>query len=208
MPLNMPRVLIQFAHPAFSRSRVQKALVKYCRDIPGVTFNDLYDHYPDLYIDVEREKELLLQHDIIVLQHPFYWYSAPAIIKQWLDLVLEYNWAYGPAGIALTGKKMFSALSSGSKKESYGITGLHHFPVSDFLLPFRQTALLCHMEYLPPFIVHDTHHLEPLALDLYGKRYAALLRAFVGGAFNESDYKTVSYLNDLPIPPVYQQTIK
>jgi glutathione-regulated potassium-efflux system ancillary protein KefG len=37
----MPRILIQFAHPAFSKSKVQKTLVKYCKDIEGVTFNDL-----------------------------------------------------------------------------------------------------------------------------------------------------------------------
>ena len=58
----------------------------------------LYAAYPDFMIDVKREQQLLLDHDIIVLQHPFYWYSSPAIIKEWLDLVLENGWAYGTGG--------------------------------------------------------------------------------------------------------------
>lgn len=29
------------------------------------------------------------------MQHPFYWYSTPALLKEWQDLVLEHGWAYG-----------------------------------------------------------------------------------------------------------------
>lgn len=169
--IHMPEVLILFAHPAFSRSRVHKEMVKQVRNLKGVTFNDLYENYPDLFIDVKREQELLLQHDIIVLQHPFYWYSGPPIIKQWLDLVLEFNWAYGPQGTALKGKKIMNAISCGSAEKSYTDLGHHHYPVSQFLLPFQQTALLCHMEYLPPFIVYGTHHLEKNFLEQQGVEY-------------------------------------
>src|ERR1700755_676000 len=119
----MARVLIQFAHPLLSKSLIQRTLLDYCRDLEGVTFNDLYEYYPDLYIDVKREQDLLMNHDILVLQHPFYWYSSPAIIKQWLDLVLEYDWAYGNNGNALKGKKMFNAISCGGGKQTYGPGG-------------------------------------------------------------------------------------
>ncbi|HIG46586.1 MAG TPA: hypothetical protein EYQ20_09260 [candidate division Zixibacteria bacterium] len=26
-------------------------------------------------------------HDIIVLQHPFFWHSIPALLKEWMDMV-------------------------------------------------------------------------------------------------------------------------
>ena len=55
---------------------------KYARKVKGVTFNDLYEHYPDLFIDIKREQQLLAKHDIIIFQHPFYWYSSPPILKQ------------------------------------------------------------------------------------------------------------------------------
>ena len=64
----------------------------------GVTFHDLYELYPDFDVQVEQEQELLISHDMIILQHPFYWYSCPPLLKQWIDLVLEHGWAYGKEG--------------------------------------------------------------------------------------------------------------
>ena len=46
------RVLIQFAHPALHKSRVNRKLAKAVRDLPGVTFNDLYDKYPEFDVVV------------------------------------------------------------------------------------------------------------------------------------------------------------
>jgi putative NADPH-quinone reductase len=98
------RVLILFAHPALERSRVNRVLIRDLDQLDGVTFHDLYEAYPDFDVDVAREQALLLEHDTIVLQHPFYWYSTPALIKQWEDLVLQHGWAYGHEGNALRGK--------------------------------------------------------------------------------------------------------
>ncbi len=50
----------------------------------GILVHELYELYPDFFIDVEAEQKLLLEHDIIVWHHPFYWYSAPAICNSWL----------------------------------------------------------------------------------------------------------------------------
>src|SRR5687767_1197669 len=95
------RVLIIFAHPRFEKSRANNALVGALRGIDGVTFHDLYERYPDFNVDLEFEKQLLLDHDVIIWHHPFYWYSAPPLLKQWIDIVLEFGWAYGPGGVAL-----------------------------------------------------------------------------------------------------------
>ena len=77
----MRRILIQFAHPVLERSRVNRHLIEAVRELANVTINDLYELYPDLSIDVAREQKLLDDHDAIVFQHPFYWYSCPAILK-------------------------------------------------------------------------------------------------------------------------------
>ena len=193
----MSKILIQFAHPAFSRSRAHKAMVNQVRDLKGITFNDLYENYPDLYIDVKREKELLLEHDIVIFQHPFYWYSGPPIVKQWLDLVLEYNWAYGPGGRALIGKKMFNAISCGSSEHSYTSEGHHSYPVKQFLIPFKQTAILCHMDYWPPFVVYGTHHLKNTSIDESAKSYADILRQLVDDSLPAEYYQNLELMNDL-----------
>ncbi len=61
-----------------------------------MTDHDLYEAYPDFGIDVGREQERLPAHDVVVFQHPLFWYSTAAILQEWKDLVLEHGWAYGP----------------------------------------------------------------------------------------------------------------
>src|SRR5688572_33193483 len=101
----MPRrVLILFAHPVLERSRVNRRLVEAVTGLDDVTVHDLYETYPTLSIDVRREQALLLEHDVVVAQHPFYWYSTPSVLKEWQDLVLEHGWAYGHGGTRLHGK--------------------------------------------------------------------------------------------------------
>jgi glutathione-regulated potassium-efflux system ancillary protein KefG len=150
----MRRVLVLFAHPVLERSRVNKRLVGAVRDLPGVTLHDLYEAYPTLAIDVAREQELLREHDVIVFQHPFYWYSTPAILKEWQDLVLEHGWAYGPGGHALRGKITLNAISTGGPAVAYRADGYNRFTVRQLLAPWEQTANLCEMRFLAPFVVH------------------------------------------------------
>ena len=71
----MPSILIQFAHPALEKSRVNRVMLDAVRDLPFVTINDLYEEYPDFDIDIDREQSLLLAHDYVLLHHPMYWYS-------------------------------------------------------------------------------------------------------------------------------------
>ena len=175
------RVLILFAHPALHRSRVNRVLVEAVRSLDGVTFHDLYEAYPDLHLDVDREQALLREHDVVVWQHPFFWYSAPALVKEWQDLVLELGFAYGEGGTALRGKRALTAITTGGPAESYHAEGMNRFTVREFLAPFEQTARLCGMEYLEPFVVHGTHQLSKSqiaeAADAYRARITALASA-------------------------------
>jgi glutathione-regulated potassium-efflux system ancillary protein KefG len=150
----MARVLILFAHPALQKSRVNRWLAEAVRGLEGVTFRDLYEEYPDLHLNVKAEQELLVAHDVIVFQHPFYWYSSPAILKEWQDLVLEWGFAYGDNGTALRGKKFLTAITTGGPSDAYRREGFNYFTIRELLAPFEQTARLCGMEYLAPFVVH------------------------------------------------------
>jgi glutathione-regulated potassium-efflux system ancillary protein KefG len=150
----MRRILVLFAHPVLERSRVNRRLVDAIRGLSGVTVHDLYEAYPTLAIEVPREQELLREHDVVVFQHPFYWYSTPAILKEWQDLVLEHGWAYGPGGTALRGKITLNAISTGGPAAAYRADGYNRFTVRQLLAPWEQTANLCEMRFLAPFVVH------------------------------------------------------
>lgn len=165
------RILVLFAHPAFHKSTINKRMIHAIQDLEGVTIHKLYDEYPDYYIDVPREQKLLLEHDIIVWHHPFYWYSAPPILKEWIDLVLQHNFAYGSKGTALKGKMVMTAITAGGRKMAYEDGGYNVFPIRTFLSPFEQTARLCRMFYLPPFVVFGTHLLEDAVITRYAEDY-------------------------------------
>jgi glutathione-regulated potassium-efflux system ancillary protein KefG len=148
------RILVLFAHPVLERSRVNRRLVDAIRDVDGVRVHDLYEAYPTLAIDVEREQALLLDHDVIVFQHPFYWYSVPAILKEWQDLVLEHGWAYGVGGNKLKGKVTLNVITTGGPAHAYQKGGYNRFTIRELLAPWEQTAFLCGMRFLAPFVVH------------------------------------------------------
>ncbi len=197
----MGSILILFAHPVFEKSRVHKILVNTVRDMPGVTFHDLYEAYPDFDIDVDKEQDLLTKHDIIIFQHPFYWYSCPAILKQWQDLVLEHGWAYGRGGSALGGKSLFNAITAGGREDVYHLAGYNRFTIRELLSPFDQMTTLCRMNYLPPFVVHDTHRLNEHQIELYAIQYKQILLGFVNKTISTAEVAAVKYLNELaPLP--------
>jgi len=175
---NQKKVLILFAHPAFEKSRVNKHLAESVRHMDEVTFHDLYQAYPNLQIDVRSEQELLEKHDIIILHHPFFWYSTPAILKEWQDLVLEHGWAYGSQGNALKGKLFLNVITTGGPEMAYHREGRNHFTVRQLLAPIEQTANLCKMIFLPPFIVHGTHAITTAEISRYADDYRELITAF------------------------------
>jgi len=192
----MNKVLILFSHPRFEDSRANSMLVRHIPQSEFVTFHDLYENFPDFNIDVNLEKILLSQHDIIIWHHPFYWYSSPPLLKQWIDLVLEFGWAYGPHGDILHGKIVFNAITSGGKREVYHREGRNRFTVREFLAPFEQTAVLCGMEYLPPFVVQGTHRLTEDELQAAGESYGRLIEELVNGNFTTDEMKSFEFLND------------
>lgn len=199
--MEQKKVLILFAHPALHKSRVNTVMIENIKDIEGITFHNLYERYPDFHIDVKFEQQLLLAHDIIVWHHPFYWYGAPAILKEWIDLVLEHGFAYGREGTALKGKKLLSAITTGGRREAYQRDGFAKFTMHEFLVPFNRTATLCNMEYLPPFVVHGSHLMDETGIKEAGTEFQKLLISLRDSLFSSDEIKKHDYLNDLLLIP-------
>jgi len=185
------------AHPALEKSRVHRRLNRIVGKLEGITFRDLYETYPTFDIQVETEKALLAQHDLVIFQHPFYWYSGPALLKQWQDLVLEHGWAYGTNGTALKGKYLMNAISTGGPYNAYQLDGHHQHTLQQFLLPFEQTAKLCNMIYLPPFAVTGAHRMTDAEIDVYATQYKQLLEYLQNSPFDLNTVKKLDTLNHL-----------
>lgn len=173
----MKKILVLFAHPRYEKSRTNKALLDALKGQDGITVHDLYELYPDFNVDAAREQELLLAHQIIVWHYPLFLYGAPAMVKQWMDLVLEHGWAHGAGGNNLVDKQVFATITSGGSRESYSHSGFNRHTMPELLFPLKQAAHLCRMTWLPPFAVQGTYRLTDDMLADYGKQYLqALLR--------------------------------
>lgn len=192
----MKKILILFAHPALQKSRVNKILIDGLEKIESVTFRDLYQFYPEIDIDVPEEQELLVRHDVIVFHHPFFWYSTPPILKEWQDLVLEHDWAYGSKGNALKGKLFFNLITTGGRAEAYTAQGYNNFTIRQLLAPIEQTVKLCKMIFLPPYIVHGTHSITREKIEQHKENYFELLALLKDGKLDFAKIKKLEYLND------------
>lgn len=190
------KILILFAHPLFEKSFVNQELVRHIPISNHITFHDLYEEYPEFDINVKREQALLEKHDIIIWHHPMYWYSCPPLLKQWIDMVLEYDWAYGKNGNALKGKSIFQVITTGGAKENYCESGKDRFTIPELLEPFNQTAKVCKMNYLPPFVAHGTHKMNKKEAFNHAKTYAELLLFLTKNEINLIEINQHFYINE------------
>ncbi len=174
----MARVLVYYAHPGHNHSHANRALAKIAGAVKGISFVDLYSEYPRFKIDIEREQQRLLDHDVIVFQFPMFWYSTPALIKEWEDLVLEHGFAYGANGDKLAGKRLLLAITAAGPADAYQPDGYQKNPVRTFLKPLEQTAALCQMTFLPPYLLFSSLSAPTDGkLDTHAANYRRLLEA-------------------------------
>jgi glutathione-regulated potassium-efflux system ancillary protein KefF len=165
-----PVVLI-FAHPYPDRSIANRRLIEAADHIAGINVRSLYDLYPTFDIDVSAEQAALQQAEVVVLQHPMYWYSVPSLLKHWFDKVLARGFAYGPGGKALWGKRCLWVVTTGGDEQAFGPHGMHGRPFREFTPVVEQTALFCGMSWEDPFVVHGAHRLAEEELARAARAY-------------------------------------
>jgi glutathione-regulated potassium-efflux system ancillary protein KefF len=185
-----PMILIIYAHPYPQHSRASRALLNAVRHLPDVEVRSLYDLYPDFDIDVAAEQAALTRADLVVWLHPIYWYSAPAMLKHWFDVVLLRGWAYGHGGAgagantgnALRDKHCLWVTTTGGTAETYTAGGVHQLPFEDFEAPIRQTAKFCGMVWESPLSLHGAHVSSDADIANAANIFQARLAAFAAHA--------------------------
>ncbi|MFJ7940825.1 NAD(P)H-dependent oxidoreductase [Peribacillus sp. NPDC096622] len=165
------KTLALVVHPNIESSRVNKKWKEVLLSVPDLTVHDLYEKYRNQPIDVKFEHQLLLSHDRIVFQFPLYWYSSPALLKQWFDEVFTFGWAHGPGGTKLRGKEWVLAISIGSPEHSFQAGGYNLFSVSELTKPFQASASYVGMTYLPPFVEYRSNRISDQEITQSAIRY-------------------------------------
>lgn len=144
----MKKILVVVAHPNIGESKVNKRWIEALSKYPErFTLHEIYKAYPDGKIDVLREQALIESHQALVLQFPLYWFNCPPLLKQWLDEVFTYGWAYGTSGDRLKYKKIMLAVSAGIQADEFSQTGKYKTTLEQVLIPFQLTAQYVKADY-------------------------------------------------------------
>lgn len=142
------KTLVVVGHPQIEDSSTQQFL-KAAADLPDVTWHPL----TTFDLTVTDEQQMIERADRIVLQFPLYWYSAPAILKNWLDQVLTRRFAYPDAMGSLIGKELGIAVSLGAPAKNFTAGASESFSLSQIMTPFQALAHKLQMTYLPTFVI-------------------------------------------------------
>lgn len=169
-------ILIIYAHPYPEKSNVNKLMLRFAVNAPNVVIRSLYDLYPDFNINVEAEQRAVEQSDLLVLQHPLYWYSYPPLLKLWIDKVFTQGWAYGVGATALKNKKMLWAVTTGGEHDHFECGDFPGFTVLS--QPLQATAVYCGMHWLRPVAVHGAYRANQAALLTQIRRYGERLMSW------------------------------
>jgi glutathione-regulated potassium-efflux system ancillary protein KefG len=178
----MSKVLLVVGHPDLSQSKANAALVDAVRDLGHVTVHDLYATYPDFQIDAAAEQALLAEHDVIVFQHPVYWYNTTPLFKKWQDEVFTLGWAFtiDRSPSQLSGKKAIVAVTAGVPAEHYTPEGPNQATIETLLNSWDATLRLCQFDIQPMVKVFGTAFgLSDEDLSMAAKEYSELLASFV-----------------------------
>ncbi|AUG01952.1 NAD(P)H dehydrogenase [Pseudomonas sp. 09C 129] len=117
--------------------------------------------------DIRQELDKLLWADLLILNFPIFWFSAPAILKGWIDRVLVSGICYGGKRFydqgGLSGKKALVSVTLGGREHMFG-EGAIHGPLNDMLRPIlRGTLAYVGFKVLEPFVAWHVPYISDQA---------------------------------------------
>lgn len=130
--------------------------------------------------DIQQELDKLLWADLLVLNFPIFWFSAPAMLKGWIDRVLVSGVCYGGKRFydqgGLAGKRALVTVTLGGREHMFG-EGAIHGPLEDMLRPIlRGTLAYVGFEVLEPFVAWHVPYISDEARQAFLHRYAQRLQ--------------------------------
>lgn len=141
------KTLVIVSHPDIDESATQSFLkASFPKD------DQVIWHKVKSNLDIQSERQLLLENDRIVFQFPLYWYSAPASLKKWMDDVLDGDFVFA-GRYPLADKELGIVVSTGIAEKQFKAGGKEKFSISEMLKPFEMSAQKLRMKYMKPLVI-------------------------------------------------------
>lgn len=146
------KVLIINGHPKPHESYTQRFFYESVATEETVDFVEL----SEMTLENKNARVDLTTYDRILLQFPIYWYSAPALLKQWIDETFRSTMPY------LKHKEFGVIVFFGSAQHKFGSGNAERYTIDEMLKPFEMLANYFEMHYLPPFAVFQFSYLTDI----------------------------------------------
>jgi putative NADPH-quinone reductase len=144
----MKNILVVSGHTDLNNSVANKTILEeLSKKLPEAEFDYLDKLYPDFKINVEEEQKKLIKSDIIVLQHPIFWYAMPSLLNKWIEDVFIRGFSHGSTGDKLQGKQLISSFTTGAPEANYHKDGSIGYEIEELLPPIKATCKLCGLQY-------------------------------------------------------------
>lgn len=143
--------------------------------------------------EILREMEKLEKAELIILQFPLWWQSAPAPVKGYIDRVLSVGFAYG-GKYALEGKRAIISSTTGAP-EKFWTNEFKGSITASYLHLQSGTLAFCNMEVLKPFMVFGAKGLSEEEKEDYLKEWETVLKRIDQ---REVLYRGQKFLKDQP----------
>lgn len=184
MEKEFKQVVVLLAHPNIKESQANKALMDAISDMEEVSVYNLYEIRAEEAFNVETWTTIVSHATSLVFQFPFYWMSAPSLLKKWMDEVFTYL-ARTPA---VAGKTLMVAVTTGSEYEAYRSGGRNHFTMDELLRPYQASAIHAGMGWQTPLVAYGMGTADAAKNIAEGaNRYKQSIEALIKEGNNASD---------------------
>ena len=122
MNKDLRKVVILLAHPNIKESQANKALVDAVSDMEGVAVFNLYELSQEIAFNIDEWSKIISDASAVIYQFPFYWMSAPSLLKKWQDEVFTFL-SKTPA---VAGKPLTVVTTTGSEYEQWRQKPFHY----------------------------------------------------------------------------------
>ncbi|EHR37252.1 NAD(P)H-dependent oxidoreductase [Facklamia languida] len=190
------KTIIYLAHDDLASSSSQQFLVASGRHLTEATYVDLGAQWQaDPTFDRSEELDRLAQYDRVIFQFPLYWYQAPAVLKVWIDQVLDQGTGLG----FIAGKELGLVVIAGAPARNYQLAGREGVTVSDLLSPYYALSRYLGMRFLEPFTIFQFAYLSEAEKMRLMYDYALYLKTGEARRFNDLQDMIIQALQDLDL---------
>ena len=150
MNKDLRKVVILLAFFFFFFFQANKALIDAVSDIEGVAVFNLYELSEDIAFNVDEWSKIISDASAVIYQFPFYWMSAPSLLKKWQDEVFTHLSKIP----AVAGKPLMIVTTTGSEYDAYRSGGRNRFTTDELLRPYQGSAIHSGMAWQTPIVVY------------------------------------------------------